>query len=66
MTAIEFFYLVANMRDTQRRYFQTRDRSIFIAARALENQVDREIARGRAYLLEQEENEKARNEADER
>lgn len=54
MTSLEFFYLVANMRDAQRKYFQTRERSVFLAARALENQVDHEIARGRAFLLEQE------------
>lgn len=53
MNSREFFYLVAQMRDTQRRYFQTRDRAVFTAARALENQVDHEIARVRAILLEQ-------------
>lgn len=58
MTALEFFYLVANMRDAQRKYFQTRERRVFLAARALENQVDHEIAKGRAYLLEQEEKRK--------
>lgn len=45
MTAEEFFYLVADMRDTQRRYFESRDRATFRAARALENDVDREIRR---------------------
>lgn len=58
MTALEFFYLVANMRDAQRKYFQTRERRVFLAARALENQVDHEIAKGRAFLLEQEEKRK--------
>lgn len=48
MTAKEFFYLVAEMRDTQRRYFETRDKATFRAARALENDVDREIRRVRA------------------
>lgn len=45
MTPREFFYLVAEMRDTQRRYFETRDRATLRAARALENDVDREIRR---------------------
>lgn len=45
MTAKEFFYLVAEMRDTQRRYFESRDKATFKAARALENDVDREIRR---------------------
>lgn len=45
MTPKEFFYLVAEMRDTQRRYFESRDKATFKAARALENDVDREIRR---------------------
>lgn len=45
MTAREFFYLVAEMRATQKRYFESRDRKTFLAARALENDVDREIRR---------------------
>lgn len=45
MTPREFFYLVAEMRDTQKRYFETRDKATFKAARALENDVDREIRR---------------------
>lgn len=55
MNSREFFYLVAQMRDAQRRYFKTRERAVFTAARALENQVDHEIARVRAILLDQEE-----------
>lgn len=43
MTAREFFYLVANMRDTQRRYFKNRDQVTLRAARKLENLVDAEI-----------------------
>lgn len=54
MTSKEFFYLVASMRDTQRKYFKTRDPQVFRAARALENDVDREIARVRAILYDQE------------
>lgn len=45
MNAREFFYLVAEMRSAQKRYFETRDRRVFLAARALEGQVDREIRR---------------------
>lgn len=52
MTAKEFFYLVAEMRETQKRYFETRDRMTFRAARALENDVDREIRRVRAIVGE--------------
>lgn len=50
MTSREFFYLVSAMRDAQNRYFATRDRSVFRAARKLENQVDEEIARVKAIL----------------
>lgn len=49
----EFFYLVAEMRETQKMYFETKDRKIFMAARALENQVDREIRRVRQIVNEQ-------------
>lgn len=45
MTAKEFFYLVASMRDAQRRYFQNRDQVVLRAARKLENLVDEEIER---------------------
>lgn len=47
MTAREFFYLVAEMREAQKSYFETRDRKVFLACRALENDVDREIRRVR-------------------
>lgn len=50
MTAKEFFYLVSSMRDAQRRYFQTRDRRVFLAARKLENLVDEEIDRTNKVL----------------
>lgn len=53
MTAKEFFYLVAEMRDTQRRYFETRDKATFKAARALENDVDREIRRVKKIVGEE-------------
>lgn len=45
MNAKEFFYLVKEMRMAQRKYFESRDRRVFLAARALENDVDREINR---------------------
>lgn len=52
MNAKEFFYLVANMRRCQKDYFATRDRKIFLQARALENDVDREIRRVKELLGE--------------
>lgn len=54
MNAREFFYLVADMRRTQREYFKTRDQQTLRAARALEGDVDREIARVKALLAEKE------------
>ena len=54
MTAKEFFYLVASMRDTQKRYFESRDRAVFRAARKLENLVDEEIDRVHQILNEKE------------
>lgn len=50
MTPKEFFFLVAQMRETQRRYFRDRDGVTFRAARALENDVDREINRVKAIM----------------
>lgn len=50
MTAREFFYLVAEMREAQKAYFETRDRKVFLACRALENDVDREIRRVREIV----------------
>lgn len=50
MNAREFFYLVANMRAAQKRYFETKDRSVFRAARKLENEVDAEINRVKALI----------------
>lgn len=50
MTAREFFFLVASMRDAQNSYFETKDRRVFLHARALENDVDREIRRVKAIL----------------
>lgn len=50
MSAREFFYLVSNLRRAQKEYFETRDRRKFLACRALENEVDREIERVKAVL----------------
>lgn len=50
MSPREFFYLVAEMREAQCRYFETRDKAVFRAARALENDVDREIRRVKSVL----------------
>lgn len=58
MDAKSFFYLVAEMRSAQRNYFRTRDRKVFIAARALEDQVDREISRVKAVVDNQESEQK--------
>lgn len=52
MNAKEFFYLVAEMREAQKAYFETRDGRVFRACRALENDVDREIRRVRAIVNE--------------
>lgn len=54
MDAKSFFYLVAEMRSAQRNYFRSRDRSVFLAARVLEDQVDREISRVKAAVAQQE------------
>lgn len=53
MNAREFFFLVAEMREAQKSYFETHDRRVFLACRALENDVDREIRRVRMILNEQ-------------
>ena len=52
MTSREFFYLVASMRKAQRDYFRDRDKGVFLHARALENEVDREINRVKSILLD--------------
>lgn len=56
MDARSFFYLVAEMREAQKSYFESRDRVVFRAARALENDVDREIRRVREILNKQDQN----------
>lgn len=45
MNAREFFYLTASVRSAQKEYFETRDMRLFRRCRALENELDREIAR---------------------
>ena len=50
MNAKEFFYLVAEMRSAQKSYFETKEPKVFRAARALENEVDREIRRVRQVI----------------
>ena len=45
MTARDFFDLVREMRETQKGYFLTRSRDLLEKSKALEREVDREIAR---------------------
>lgn len=45
MNSREFFYLVSNMRQAQRDYFERRDQAILRTCKVLEKQVDEEIAR---------------------
>lgn len=59
MTSKEFFYLVAEMREAQKAYFETHSQKVFRACRALENNVDKEIRRVREIL-----NEKGPNQSD--
>ena len=59
MTPKEFFYLVAEMREAQKAYFETRSQKVFRACRALENNVDKEIRRVREIV-----NEKGPNQSD--
>lgn len=39
--------MVAEMREAQKAYFETKDKHVFRAARKLENEVDKEIRRVR-------------------
>lgn len=50
MTPKEFFWLVASMRAAQKSYFKERTPVKLRAARALEGDVDREIARVRTLV----------------
>lgn len=53
MNAREFFFLVSSMRRAQRDYFNTREQLDLRRARALENEVDREIDRVKQILLKE-------------
>lgn len=52
MTAKEFFELVRRMREAQKGYFLTRSGDLLSKSKALEREVDREIARVDATLQE--------------
>lgn len=52
MTSKDFFYLVAEMREAQKAYFETRSQHVLRACRALENNVDKEIRRVREIINE--------------
>lgn len=52
MDARAFFYLVSQMRQAQRDYFSNRSPERLRYARALEGDVDREIARVKSILNE--------------
>lgn len=53
MNSKEFFYLVAQMREAQKAYLETKQPTTFRACRALENTVDREIRRVRKIVAHQ-------------
>jgi len=48
MNAMQFYHLVAMMRDAQNKYFRTRSKTALDEARNLERQVDAEIKRVQA------------------
>lgn len=50
MNAREFFYLVAQLRQAQSDYFAERTQRALRRARALEGEVDKEIARVKAIV----------------
>lgn len=50
MNPREFFYLVSNMRAAQKAYFKNRDQQTLRACKAIEKDVDYEIARVKAVL----------------
>lgn len=45
MNSREFFYLVSQMREAQREYFEYREQRTLRRCRVLENEVDAEIKR---------------------
>ena len=54
MTSREFFYLVCSMRAAQKSYFKTRDQQSLRACKAIERDVDDEIARVKNVIWSQE------------
>lgn len=52
MSPKEFFYLVSQMRQSQRDYFKTRDQMTLRRCRALEGDVDEEIRRVKEWLIQ--------------
>ncbi len=54
MTSKEFFFKVATLRYYQKEYFATRSREVLAQAKAIEKEVDDEIARVNKILNERE------------
>ncbi len=54
MTSKEFFFKVATLRYYQKEYFATRSREVLALAKAIEKEVDDEIARVNKILNERE------------
>lgn len=50
MNSREFFYLVSQMRQAQNEYFRTREPKVLRACKAIEREVDDEIARVKDIL----------------
>ena len=53
MTPREFFYLTANVRQAQKAYFKSRDQQDLRLCKALEKELDMEIARVKAIEAQQ-------------
>jgi len=49
-SAMNFFLLVAKMRDAQKDYFRTRNHGALISSRQLEQEVDGYIGRGMKHI----------------
>lgn len=54
MTSREFFYLVARMRTAQTEYFRTHSSAALRKSKALEKEVDAEVARVKEIVYRQE------------
>lgn len=50
MNPKEFFDKVAEMREAQKEYFRTRNGSTLAKSKALEREIDNEIARAKAII----------------